>query len=116
MGSVKVFGFIPDVWDIFVHYCIVEDISEGSYSYQPKVFQVTVGYSIRACGSCGFGAVYCCFEHAWGKRRVRLGERSYSVVVLSDCVCEVFGDCVDVYDGRERAPICSVVVSAGALV
>ena len=71
-GSVRVlFGLsvstnlpsFSDVWKVFVHYCIVEAVSESPYDDQSKVFQVSTGYAIGACGLCRFFAFYCCCCH-----------------------------------------------------
>ena len=45
------FGFYPDVWNVFVHYCLVKDVSAGPFDYRPKVFQAPVGNAIEASGS-----------------------------------------------------------------
>ena len=61
---------------------MIEDINVDPNGYPPKVFQVLIGIAIGACGSCGFGSVYCCFSHVGGENsgERELGQRSYSPV------------------------------------
>ena len=49
VGSVAVlFGLSMGMIFIYIFKCgvCVEDVGEGPYSYQPKVFQVPIGYAI----------------------------------------------------------------------
>ena len=36
------FTHFPDVWDVIVDYCLIEDVCEGPNGYRPKMFQVSV--------------------------------------------------------------------------
>ena len=62
MGIILFFFYFSNVCDLERN-CAVEYICEGPDGYRPDMFKVPVGYAIRVCGTCGFGAVFYCFGH-----------------------------------------------------
>ena len=84
-----------------MYYGLVEYVGEGPDCYRPKMFQVPVGYAIRASAGGWFCEIYCGLSHAGGDwRRGSLFGRCLRCVALSNLsvgwcgILEIFAKCL----------------------